>query len=284
MALVSKYKFITISMSYIMLIYLVFAVIPECLMFSPLPTGGWDWLGFVGILFAAIIALIGVSMTIESENENNRTLQKIENNRMRQQQQMAVIPYLDVNLHKALNSGSENNIFRVFMEQQNKLVNDGYIIRKGNSTPDDFTVSCNINVRNLGLSTAFSIETFIYKINEVEGLKSLDDIATEKRREIIENFYDKIRTCNYEYIEGEQTYNNEWQLYTTFNLTNDIRSHINLVFDLGDIENKFHNILEFRFNDIYENQYHQLLYLYFGRNRVAIMPISKIYKGKSHIS
>lgn len=254
-----------------LLIYFVFAVLPDTFDFYPLPTGGWDWLAFVGIIFSAIVAIEGITLTLKNENEN-----------MRRQQQLSVLPCLDANSFNPFDKANPNNIFRVITEENKKLVNDGYIVpRNVNKIPDNFMDSANIKVKNVGLSTAFSINTFIFKIDSIEGIKSLDDIGRERNREIVDNFYDRIKISNYEYKENDELLNNEWQIYTSFNLTNDSRSEINFVFDLKSIVSKFYSVIEFRFNDIYENSYYQLLFFYFDSQKVKMMPISKVYEGRS---
>ncbi len=45
-------------------IYLFFALLPEITRWS-LPTGGWDWLGYVGIIFGLVITGWGIATTIE---------------------------------------------------------------------------------------------------------------------------------------------------------------------------------------------------------------------------
>lgn len=266
-----KLKLIIVSVVCIALIYLFFAILPDYFKFSPLPTGGWDWIGFLGIIFGAIIALEGVSITIENEND-----------RMREQQQLSVIPCLDINGFKEFNKDNENNIFIAIEEKNGTLMNDGYTITSDNSLPDGFRPSVNFRIKNIGLSTAFSINTFISKIDEVEGLNSIEDLEV-RRREVIVGFYDKIKTSNYTRIVGGEEYNDEWQIYNTFNLSNDERSEINFVFDLSTTtrDSKFFNVIEFRYSDIYENHYYQLVYFYFDKNKVALMPMSKVYKDES---
>ena len=54
-----------------------------------------------------------------------------------------------------------------------------------------------------------------------------------------------------------------------------IASHI--VFDFSEITQKYHSILKFEFEDIYQKKYYQLLYLYFDKKDCAVLPISKLY-------
>lgn len=75
------------------------------------------------------------------------------------------------------------------------MVNDGYsVMRSPNRKSPDFPEkSASMKIKNIGLSTAFNINTFILKIEEVKGLSSLDDISSERIREITDNFYDKFK-------------------------------------------------------------------------------------------
>lgn len=262
----------------IVITWSIFAAIPEVFNFSPLPTGGWDWLSFVGVILATMFALEGVIMTIENENEINRKLEEKQNEVMMHQNQLSVIPCLDVPIIEIVNCLYDKiYIFREFEQYKESLINHGFEIKKLQNIAEKVK---SIKVRNIGLSTAFSVNTYIYKLENVRGLESLNEI----RKRNIDKFYEKIQTSNYEYKEDGEVLKDEWQIFTTFNLSIDDRSEINFVFKFNKIKSEFHNIIEFRFNDIYENEYYQLLYLYFDDIEIKLLPISKVYKGKSHKS
>lgn len=45
---------------------------------------------------------------------------------------------------------------------------------------------------------------------------------------------------------------------------------------------KLRDIIEFRFKDLYENEYYQLLHLGYENKKSSVMQLSKVYKGKSY--
>ena len=112
----------------------------------------------------------------------------------------------------------------------------------------------------------------------VKGLASLDEIATTP----IDDFYDKIDYKGYTYyeetgVDAEPVKNESgWLISPQYNLCANA-GEFNLVFDFSKVTQKYHSILKFEFEDIYQKKYHQFLYLYFDKEECAALPISKLY-------
>ena len=241
----------------VLIVYFWFAVIPDLFSCS-FPTGGWDWLGFMGIIG-------GISLSVWS---------------LKKQQQLSVVPCLDVDAYTPFNSSSSHNSFRVFKEHNGKLSNDGYtILRSSQKTPDNFTTSANIKVVNKGLSTAFEINVYLCSLKGVNGLSSLNEISTKT----IFDFYDKIHCKSYDYYESYGTsyilQNEDWLISPQYNLSPN-SDEFNLVFDLTSLKETYHSILKFEFTDIYQNRYYQFMYLFFDHTSFAVLPVSKLYSHK----
>lgn len=250
------------------IIYIWFALLPNLTDFS-FPTGGWDWLSFTGNIFVILITAWGI---VETINSNYDQIMK--------QQQLSVIPCLDINCIEPFNPNSSNRVFRFLTEGNQVLINDGYImLRNGDrDAPEHFETSANIRVTNIGLSTAYSINTYLYKLNRVEGLNNLSEISNET----ILNFYDKINISNYTYEESNEQKQTDWLISPTFNLTTN-HQEFNLVFDFSGLTTDYHSILKFVFEDIYENKYYQYIYINYGNNLFSGLPSSKIYKSKNKL-
>lgn len=96
------------------------------------------------------------------------------------QQELSVVPCLDVDAYSTLDNNAQNKVFRIFNDTDGRIYNDGYIILRtpGKTEPDGFRKSANIKVTNKGLSTAFQVCVYLYDLKSVKGLASLDEIAT----------------------------------------------------------------------------------------------------------
>lgn len=259
-------KYMGYLVAFVIICYLWFAVLPQWFNFS-FPTGSWDWLGFVGTVGSVFFALYGIQTQIEA---NHKTILK--------QQQLSVVPCLDIDAYTIFTPSASNNSFRVFKEQDGKIINDGYTIlrTKDKEFPTGFSPKANFKVQNKGLSTAFQVVVYIYQLETVDGLETLNDID----KETILDFYDKIHYKNFEFYEnmGEKQVEKktDWIISPQYNLTCD-KEEFNLVFDLSNVNLKYHTILKFEYEDIYENRYHQLMYFYFDKNSCQVLPVSKIY-------
>jgi hypothetical protein len=243
------------------IIYLWFGILPEMTGFS-LPTGGWDWLNFTGIIIGLVISAWGIIEAIK----NNSDISK-------KQQIMASKPCLDVDPFSEFSFDSPNNVFRV-MEFSNRIINKGFILLRSNDKeiPALFSCDCNIKIRNIGLSTAFKITVTLFKLEKVDGLSSLDEIDKIG----IDNFYDNVHVSNFIYYEGENLKKGNWIISPAYNLNNN-RDEFNLVFDLTKVITENHCILKFNFEDVYGTKYYQRLYLYFdGYRSVSFLPISTV--------
>ncbi len=156
------------------------------------------------------------------------------------------------------------------------IINDGYtiLIDSSKEKPINFKKpSINIKVTNLGLSTAFLINTYIYRLESIEGIADLEDIA----KETILDFYERINICNYNYYEDEKMKTEDWIITPTYNLCNR-DDEFNIVLDLSEVKKKYYSIIEFRFQDIYENKYKQLFYISFDSRFAAFLPASHVIK------
>ena len=105
--------------------YLWFTLLPMWFNYS-FPTGGWDWLGFVGVvggLFLSVWCL-------------------------KKQQELSVVPCLDVDAYSTLGDNASNKVFRRFNDTDGRIYNDGYIILRTpeKTEPDGFRKSANIKV------------------------------------------------------------------------------------------------------------------------------------------
>lgn len=182
--------------------------------------------------------------------------------------------------YSTLDNNAQNKVFRIFNDTDGRIYNDGYIILRtpGKTEPDGFRKSANIKVTNKGLSTAFQVCVYLYDLKSVKGLASLDEIATTP----IDDFYDKIDYKGYTYyeetgVDAEPVKNESgWLISPQYNLCANA-GEFNLVFDFSKVTQKYHSILKFEFEDIYQKKYHQFLYLYFDKEECAALPISKLY-------
>lgn len=250
-------KYVGYMVAFVFGTYLWFVLLPMWFNYS-FPTGGWDWLGFVGVvggLFLSVWCL-------------------------KKQQELSVVPCLDVDAYSTLDNNAQNKVFRIFNDTDGRIYNDGYIILRtpGKTEPDGFRKSANIKVTNKGLSTAFQVCVYLYDLKSVKGLASLDEIATTP----IDDFYDKIDYKGYIYyeetgVDAEPVKNESgWLISPQYNLCANA-GEFNLVFDFSKVTQKYHSILKFEFEDIYQKKYHQFLYLYFDKEECAALPISKLY-------
>ena len=258
-------KYVGYMIAFVFGTYLWFALLPTWLNFS-FPTGGWDWLGFVGVVGGFFLSVWC----------------------LKKQQELSVVPCLDVDAYSTLGNNAANKVFRKFNDTDGRIYNDGYMILRTSGKPesdesskrepDGFNKSANIKVTNKGLSTAFQVCVYLYDLKSVDGLTSLDEIATTP----IDDFYDKIHYGRYTYYEksgaNAEPVKNEtdWLISPQYNLGANA-GEFNLVFDFSEATQEYHSILKFEFEDIYQKKYYQLLYLYFDKKECASLPISKLY-------
>lgn len=248
-------KYFLLSLAFVLVAYIWFALLPAWFSFS-FPTGGWDWVGFIGVAGGLYLAVWNI----------------------KKQQQLSVVPCLDVDAYTTFTPGAPNNSFRTFKEWNGEVCNDGYIIirNKEKEKPDDFSPKANIKVTNKGLSTAFQVLACLYRLEKVKGVSSLDKIGEK----VIDNFYDKVHYENYKVYENEQDNNpmqGAWIISPQYNLSAG-KGEFNLVLDLSKIQNEYHSILKLEYEDIYQNKYYQLMYLYFDRVKFSMLPVSKLYE------
>lgn len=160
--------------------YVCFAVIPECTGFS-LPTGGWDWLSFVGGLAGMIIASWGVAVTIES----SRVLSEEEATK-------AVRPILNISIVNHYKFELPNTMQGIYLPYEVKdgtinLNDNFYYLSNVNKVFPDAS-QCLLQIRNIGLGSAMNTQIKLYKIKSIAGQKpeSYDS-------EDVETFYSNIQ-------------------------------------------------------------------------------------------
>lgn len=214
-------KYVGYMVAFVFGTYLWFVLLPMWFNYS-FPTGGWDWLGFVGVvggLFLSVWCL-------------------------KKQQELSVVPCLDVDAYSTLDNNAQNKVFRIFNDTDGRIYNDGYIILRtpGKTEPDGFRKSANIKVTNKGLSTAFQVCVYLYDLKSVKGLASLDEIATTP----IDDFYDKIDYKGYTYYEETDVdaepvkSESGWLISPQYNLCANA-GEFNLVFDFSKVTQKYHS-------------------------------------------
>lgn len=160
--------------------YVCFALIPECTGFS-FPTGGWDWLSFVGGLAGVIIASWGVAVTIES----SRALTEEEVTK-------AVRPILNISVVNHFQFEIPSTMQGIYLPYS---VSDGtmnlrddfyYLSNVDEVFPDES--QCLLQIRNIGLGSAMNTQIKLYKINSIAGQKPEDYIPED-----VETFYSNIQ-------------------------------------------------------------------------------------------
>ena len=338
---------------FVVISYVWFAVLPECIGFT-LPTGGWDWLGFSGVIFSVAFAVWGICKQIEISNQqtkdqisssneqvkkqiiasneqierqitanneqierqiaasnaqierqitasNEQTERQIsasneqverqiqegqeqirlqiqENLRlMLKQQQLSVVPCLDVNPYVVFDSKRKNNVFRFFTEANEGVYNGGYHLPRGSQeAPKNFHPIINIRIRNVGLSVAMGLTIYLYELTSVDGLEDIAKIPDKP----ISDFYEKVHFKNYVYYEDmapdAKPISHDWIITPEYNIS-PTDDELKLVVDCSRVNKGYHSIIKFSFCDIYKNEYYQLMYVYFGQNSCSALPISKLF-------
>ena len=87
-------KYVGYMVAFVFGTYLWFVLLPMWFNYS-FPTGGWDWLGFVGVvggLFLSVWCL-------------------------KKQQELSVVPCLDVDAYSTLDNNAQNKVFRILKTQ-----------------------------------------------------------------------------------------------------------------------------------------------------------------------
>ena len=160
--------------------YIYFAVIPEHTGFS-FPTGGWDWLSFVGSLAGVIIASWGVAATIESSRI------QAEDDAAK-----AVRPILNISVINHFKMEIPNLIQGIYLPYSVKngtvrLEDDFYYLSNVDEVfPDES--QCLLQIRNIGLGSAMNIRIKLYKIKSIAD-QNPENYALED----VETFYNSIQ-------------------------------------------------------------------------------------------
>lgn len=251
-------KIVIVLLVFTVLIYLCFAIIPEY-MGIYLPTGGWDWLSFTGIIMGLLVTVWGV---LESIKKNAQVAQN--------QLIMSVKPFLDINATNGFDINAPNNVYRRMNFDKDKILNTGFELNrtKARHIPTDFVEGGNFTIKNVGLSTAFNITVSLHKLLSVVDVDNLDNIQSIN----IDDFYSKILIEDYVFYEHDVQKKERWIISPAYNLS--ISDEFNLVFDFSGVTCKNHCILQLDYEDVYGTLYFQYAYLYFDKQEVWMLPPS----------
>lgn len=152
-------KMVIIVSAFWVIAYIIFALVPEYTGFS-FPTGGWDWLSFIGNLVGIVIASWGVVFTIESSNKSAID-----------ETSKAVRPILNtsiINNYKVPTSLNLNGIYIPYSvsDKMIKFDENFYFLSNISYNFNDPLVSL-LQIRNIGLGSAMDVHIKIYKIEKI---------------------------------------------------------------------------------------------------------------------
>lgn len=225
---------------------------------------GKDLLAFYG----SILTFIGTVFLGALTLYQNKTLSLINNDLVKHQYK----PVITISTLVDLSDEKEKDrtYYRIVeRNEESILINNGY-----SSKPIDF-INAVLSIKNIGLGPSIKNEIFWYKLKEVEGLNTLDEI--EKTN--INDFYEKISYVDLEYEDNGKIKNKPWLLYTEFDLgISEDTNRLNLVFKFEENVETLHSIIEIRYENLLGLKYKKLIYLGYKNKKASILPISKEYK------
>lgn len=237
--------------AFFIICFIIFAFVPEQLGFS-LPTGGWDWLSFVGGLAGMLIASWGVIATISNNQEVAM-----------QQAVLAVRPILNIAVFNNYSLQFPCNLQGIYLPysvSNGEMTIDGDFIFLSNMSHNfkNDNQQCLLQLRNIGLGSAMNIHIRIYKIQSVAGQD-----PSKYETKSVEEFYDcvELRTDPKRCDRGSITSETYYEI-PQFHLNNSTDS-FNIVMGQRGFSGDFaYYILELAYQDAYENtnyvQYHHL--------------------------
>lgn len=246
---------IVIVLLFLLVCYIFFAVIPECFDFS-FPTGGWDWLSFVGALASIIIASWGVSVTIESSRKVAE-----------EEAFKAVKPIINVSVFNDCNSDVMKNNQGVYLPYS---VDGGTIELKDNfcyfsnmTQKRNDKSRCLLQFKNIGLGSALNIEVKIYKLYKL-GQQSINDYKTVS----VENFYKDInlnkdaKRLKFDSKKACKITENVYFAFPPFHLNSTTDSYSLVLGQQSFSGGSAYYIFDIMYTDVYESktyrQYHHL--------------------------
>lgn len=154
-------QLVIVILCFSVLCYIYFALIPSWSGFS-FPTGGWDWLSFIGGLASIIIAGWGVAVTIESS-------QAVSN----EESIKAVRPFLNISVINHCNPAIPGTIQGIYLPysiaDKTLTLEDNFCYLSNMTSNHNDPSQCMLQVRNIGLGSAMNIRVRIYKILSVGG-------------------------------------------------------------------------------------------------------------------
>lgn len=183
-------------------------------------------------------------------------------------------PILSATIIVDTDSVKRNFVWHKIIEQNH----DSTMINNSSSSyhidPDN-TPNVVLEIKNLGFGPAINLNTYLRKLVSVDGLNHLDESLTKK----VEDFYDKIHLGNYVYYdyEDETELNEDWQIFSTFNLgVSEGNNYIYLAFSFVNINEPIYSIIEFNYENILGKRFKQYFRLYYD-GHLLFLPISKVY-------
>lgn len=249
-------RLIVVILCFSLLCYIYFAFIPSRTGFS-FPTGGWDWLSFVGGVASVIIASWGVAVTIESSLavSNEESIK-------------AVRPFLNIFVMNHCNPtipGTMQGIYLPYsIADETLILEDNFCYISNMISNHDDPSQCMLQIRNIGLGSAMNIRVRIYKILSVNGISPASYDA-----ENVETFYKSV----------EINKNATILIYDSNNTNNSIDTsvyfelqpfHLNNSTDVFNIimgqrsfsGNPAYYLLKITYDDTYNTSYLQYHHLY----------------------
>lgn len=251
------------------IVYIIFAVLPDVFSIALLPTGGWDWLGFLGVISGIVMAYKGIIKTIQTQADITKM-----------QSRLNMIPMLDVRSQPNYRV-SDVNYFIVLKEQSNFLINNGFIRNDTGEFPHGFNHSSSFILKNIGLSSAQNLRIYLHCIDKINGLNSLNDLFIRGNMAVKENLYINANMKPCQRKEDGYLLDSEWMITDPFNIPNSLEYSVTLAFDI-QIYSSYHFMIEYRYNDLYGNKYHQLQYLWMDEKTAKSQSISSVFVGESY--
>ena len=154
-------RLIIVLFCFSVLCYIYFALIPSWSGFS-FPTGGWDWLSFLGGIASIIIACWGVAVTIKNS-------QAVSN----EESIKAVRPFLNISVINFCNPTIPGTIQGIYLPysiaDETMILEDNFSYLSNMIRNYNDPSQCMLQIRNIGLGTALNIRVRIYKILRVGG-------------------------------------------------------------------------------------------------------------------
>lgn len=249
---------------FLVISYVFFAIIPEYTGFS-FPTGGWDWLSFIGSLVGMIIASWGVSFTIESSNKS-----------VKEETCKAVRPILNIsviNNYEFKFPLTINGVYIPYSVSNGtiKIEENFYFLSNITHKFSDSSLSL-LQIRNIGLGSAMDVHIKIYKIDKI-----FDQEPENYNPKSVEDFYNGIKLNENAESLVYNTIHEETENFVTseffyeiqpFHLNNNTETFNILMGQRGFSGKTAFYILNITYSDMYgEKKYQQYQHICFADNQ-----------------